>query len=96
MTHRLGYSQLSTDAYTVLDRLVPIEREIRDEAGRWYLTRVLPYRSTEDRIEGVVITFVEITDRKLAETRCTKANNSAASRSRAAAWARGDGTSRNG
>lgn len=67
LTHRLGYSQLSTDAYTVLDRLVPIEREIRDEAGRWYLTRVLPYRSTEDRIEGVVITFVEITDRKLAE-----------------------------
>ena len=40
---------------------------MHDEAGRWYLTRVLPYRSTEDRIEGVVITFVDITRRKQAE-----------------------------
>ena len=44
-----------------------MEREIEDEAGRWYLTRVLPYRSTDDRIEGVVITFVDITGRKRAE-----------------------------
>jgi PAS domain S-box-containing protein len=67
LTHRLGYPQLRDDARVVLDRLIPIERETRDDQGRWYLTRVLPYRSSEDRIEGIVITFTEITTRKLAE-----------------------------
>jgi two-component system CheB/CheR fusion protein len=67
LTHRLGYDELRDDARRVLDHLVPVEREVRDEEGRWYLTRVLPYRSTQDRIEGVVITFVEITKRKEAE-----------------------------
>jgi len=67
LTHRLGYDELGEDARRVLDRLTPIEREVQDEAGRWYLTRVLPHRSPEDRIEGVVITFVDITTRKEAE-----------------------------
>jgi two-component system CheB/CheR fusion protein len=67
LTHRLGYGELVSDAESVLNRLIPIEREVQDEAGRWYLTRVLPYRSTEDRIEGVVITFIDIDTRKRAE-----------------------------
>ena len=67
LTHRLGYPGLREDAVAVLSRLVPIEREVQDDSGRWYLTRVLPYRSTEDRIEGVVITFVDIDTRKKAE-----------------------------
>ena len=67
LTHRLGYDELQADARRVLDKLAPVEREVQDEAGRWYLTRVLPYRSTEDRIEGVVITFVDITTRKEVE-----------------------------
>jgi two-component system CheB/CheR fusion protein len=64
LTHRLGYAMLRSDAEAVLNRLAPIEREVQDDAGRWYLTRVLPYRSTDDRIEGVVITFVDIDSRK--------------------------------
>jgi two-component system CheB/CheR fusion protein len=67
LTHRLGYPDLIVDAQGVLSRLVPIERELQDDAGRWYLTRVHPYRSNDDRIEGVVVTFVDITDRKDAE-----------------------------
>ena len=67
LTHRLGYRDLRKDAEGVLGRLVPVEREIQDETGQWYLTRVLPYRSTDDRIEGVVITFIDITTRKDAE-----------------------------
>jgi two-component system, chemotaxis family, CheB/CheR fusion protein len=66
LTHRLGYTHLQDDAARVLEKLVPIERELQDEADRWYLTRVMPYRSSDDRIEGVVITFVEITARKSA------------------------------
>ncbi len=67
LTTRIGYPDMRTDAAQVLSRLVPLERELQDEAGSWYLTRVLPYRSTEDRIEGIVITFVDITNRKIAE-----------------------------
>jgi two-component system CheB/CheR fusion protein len=66
LTHRLVYAELRNDAETVLNSLTPIEREVRDNDGQWYLTRVLPYRA-EDRIEGVVITFVDITRRVNAE-----------------------------
>ncbi len=67
LTHRLLYGDLREDAQSVLGHLVPVEREVQDASGRWYLTRVLPYRSTEDRIEGIVITFIDIDNRKRAE-----------------------------
>jgi two-component system CheB/CheR fusion protein len=67
LTHRLGYDDLGDDAQRVLDQLVPIEREVRDDTGQWYLTRILPYRSTENRIDGVVVTFIDIDTRKRAE-----------------------------
>ncbi len=67
LTHRLGYEQLRSDAEVVVSRLVPIEREIEDDAGHWFLIRVLPYRSTEDHIEGIVLTFIDITAQKKAE-----------------------------
>jgi two-component system CheB/CheR fusion protein len=67
LTHRLGYKDLRNDAEAVLDHLVPVEREVQDDEGRWYLTRMHPYRSGEDRIEGVVVTFIDITDRKDTE-----------------------------
>jgi two-component system, chemotaxis family, CheB/CheR fusion protein len=66
LTHKLGYPELASDALTVLNRLVPMEREVQDEAGTWYLARVLPYRTNEDRIDGVVITFIDIDARKKA------------------------------
>jgi two-component system, chemotaxis family, CheB/CheR fusion protein len=67
-TNRLGGHQLAADAERVLDRLVPVEYEVRSDDGRWLLTRVLPYRTSDDRIEGVVITFVDITRRWEAES----------------------------
>jgi two-component system, chemotaxis family, CheB/CheR fusion protein len=67
LTHRLGYDALNDDVEEVLETLVPVEREVEDERGRWFMSRVLPYRSSEDKIEGVVITFFEITTRKHAE-----------------------------
>ena len=71
LTHRLGYSGLLDDAQKVLDTLVRIEREVESEDGRWHLIRVLPYRTVEDRIEGVVITIVDVTRLKqsVAEAR---------------------------
>jgi two-component system CheB/CheR fusion protein len=71
LTHRLGYPELKSDAESVLTQLVPLERELKDETGRWFLARVLPYRSTEDRIDGIVITFIDIDARKKAEETVT-------------------------
>ena len=67
LTHKLGYEDLRGDAERVLATLIPIEREMQDNEGHWYSTRVKPYRSSDDRIDGLVITFVDITRPKVAE-----------------------------
>ncbi|HZY16912.1 MAG TPA: PAS domain S-box protein [Ramlibacter sp.] len=64
---RLDYPALSEDAARVLERLVPIEREVGLPDGAWFLTRMLPYRTQDDRIGGVVLSFIDITERKQAE-----------------------------
>jgi two-component system CheB/CheR fusion protein len=45
----------------VLDTLVPIEREVRTQDGAWFLARMQPYRTVDNIIEGVVLTFTDIT-----------------------------------
>ncbi len=72
LTNRLGYADMQNDAQRVLTNLIPMEREVQDDKNRWYLTRVLPYRSTDDRIEGVVITFIDITQRRESEEELRK------------------------
>lgn len=51
----------------VLRTLIPLEREIAATDGRWFRTRVMPYRTLDDVIDGVVITFMEITAAKRLE-----------------------------
>jgi two-component system CheB/CheR fusion protein len=51
----------------VLESQQTSEQEVETRDGRWYMMRTLPYRTTEDRISGVVLTFVEITQRKQTE-----------------------------
>ena len=55
---------LLADARTVLQTRMPIEREIEAQSGAWYVGRILPYRTQNDGVEGVVITFTDITERK--------------------------------
>ncbi len=62
LTHRLETDELPDLARRVLSDLHALEREVRTREGRRYLVRVLPYRSLEDRIEGVVLTFIEVSD----------------------------------
>jgi len=57
---------LLTDARTVLQILEPIEREIETQHGAWYIRRILPYRTQDNGVEGVVITFVDVTERRRA------------------------------
>jgi two-component system CheB/CheR fusion protein len=66
-THRLDYDSLAQDAEAVLSNLQSKEREVRADDGRWYLARMLPYRTMEDRIDGLVLSFVDITDHRHAE-----------------------------
>jgi two-component system CheB/CheR fusion protein len=66
-THRLDYDGLVGDARKVQRDLASSERELRGKDGSWYLTRLKPYRTVEDKIDGVVITFVDIGERRRAE-----------------------------
>lgn len=58
--------QLLEDAERVLESLAPIERETRMPDGQEFLRRILPYRTQQDRIEGVVVTFTNITELRRA------------------------------
>jgi two-component system, chemotaxis family, CheB/CheR fusion protein len=62
-------ADLAGDVERVLDRLERVEREVQTRDERWQLMRALPYRTSDDRIDGVVLTFVDITARKNAENR---------------------------
>lgn len=66
-THQLDYDALVADARAVLDNLAPIEREIRSRKGGWYLVRIRPYRTVDDKIDGVVATFVDVSERRETE-----------------------------
>ena len=67
LAQRFGGGRLVEDAEAVIGRLETTEREVEAEDGRWYLVHARPYRSVEDRIDGVVVTFVDITRRKADE-----------------------------
>jgi len=67
LTHRLLYKEFTEDAEQVIRSLMPVEREVQAEHGQWYMVRQRPYRTAENRIEGLVITFVDITKLKAAE-----------------------------
>ncbi len=69
ITGQLEYDGLVADAETVLDKLRTVEHEVRTKDGTVFLRRILPYRTSEDQINGVVVIFVDITERKKAEDR---------------------------
>lgn len=61
LTSRLRYQRLVEDAREVLSSLVSKEVDVQAEDGAWFLMRIMPYRTTENLIDGLVITFVDIT-----------------------------------
>ncbi|HEV7135141.1 MAG TPA: chemotaxis protein CheB [Steroidobacteraceae bacterium] len=63
--------ELMGDARQVMAKLVPLESEVLSHSGRWYLMRTLPYRTEDNHIAGVVITFIDLTARKQAEQAIT-------------------------
>ncbi|HEY0064008.1 MAG TPA: CheR family methyltransferase, partial [Telluria sp.] len=69
ITHKLRYPELGSDAATTFESLRAVEREVASDDGRWFIARLLPYRTGTDQIDGAVLTFIDITTRRLAEDR---------------------------
>jgi len=63
----LVYPELAADAMEVLRTLAFIQKQITTSDGRWFSTRIMPYRTFDDRIDGLVITFFNISDHKKLE-----------------------------
>jgi two-component system CheB/CheR fusion protein len=58
--HAIDIPDLDSLLLGVIETLTPVEREVRDDAGRWYALRVRPYRTVENRIDGAVLVLVDI------------------------------------
>jgi two-component system CheB/CheR fusion protein len=71
----LIYPALVTDAQEVLRTLIFSERSITTGDGRWFTVRIMPYRTMDNRIDGVVITFADITAAKKVEAGLREKNS---------------------
>ncbi|MCB0084478.1 MAG: PAS domain S-box protein [Caldilineaceae bacterium] len=68
ITHRLRHTDLAGLAAHVSTTSERVEATVQDYGDRWYVLRLFPYRTITDEIEGVVITFIDISDLKRAES----------------------------
>jgi two-component system CheB/CheR fusion protein len=64
---QLDYSTLADDADKVLETLENVEKEVLTRDGQWYNVRIHPYRTTSNVIDGLVLTFSEVTTQKQAQ-----------------------------
>ena len=67
ITHKLDYESLAGDAAEMLKTLKLVERPVSSGDGKQYLARMRPYRTNDDRIDGAVLTFVDVTALRQAE-----------------------------
>jgi len=65
----LLYTDLEKDARNVLRTLVFCEKQVESRGGGWYTMRIRPYRTVDNVIDGVVVTFINITELKQLEAR---------------------------
>ncbi|MDZ7737895.1 MAG: CheR family methyltransferase [Bacteroidales bacterium] len=65
----LEYPDLVDDAREVLRTLVFIQKQIPAKDGRWFSIRIMPYRTVDDRIDGLVITFINLSELKQVESK---------------------------
>ena len=69
---KLKYEKLIEDAHEVLNTLASREVEVETTDNQWYLMRILPYRTVDNIIDGVVVTFLDIHAQKMAFERISQ------------------------
>jgi two-component system CheB/CheR fusion protein len=69
IVNELDYPALMDDALEVLTTLVFRERQAKTYDGRWFRIRIMPYRTVDNLIDGVVITFIDISEIKQLEAK---------------------------
>lgn len=74
LSSNLIYNGIIEDVQKVLAKLVPIKKAVKSTDKIWYLMQIMPYRTSENVIEGVVLTFVDITPEKEMAERLKTAN----------------------
>jgi two-component system CheB/CheR fusion protein len=74
MVTDLQYPEIADHAHEVLRTLVFKETDISTNDRRWFTVRIMPYRTHDDHIDGLVITFIDITKAKRAEVELATAN----------------------
>lgn len=67
ITHSLEYDEIVDDVKHVLNTLEKVKKVVSHSDDRWFIMRLRPYRSTENKIEGVVIAFTEFTELRDAQ-----------------------------
>jgi two-component system, chemotaxis family, CheB/CheR fusion protein len=67
ITSKVNLDDLLLDVKQVLGTLQTVEREFEANQGEWFLMRIFPYRTNQDLINGVVISFIDISARRQAE-----------------------------
>lgn len=65
----LKYDNMIRDLENVLQYLTPVETEVQTNEGKWFNMRIIPYRTTDNRIDGAVTTFTSIEDQKKVHSR---------------------------
>ena len=69
----LQYPEISSHAAQVMRTLITIETEISTNDDRWFKVRIMPYRTIDDRIDGIVMTFTDVSEAKKLEIKLNKA-----------------------
>jgi two-component system CheB/CheR fusion protein len=73
LVSELDYPEIEEHARNVIRTLVSQERSACTNDGRWFRVRIMPYRTLDDHIDGLVITFTDITESKKLEVELKKA-----------------------
>ena len=73
VTQQIKGEDLDAEARSVLRSGEPVEREVRSRDDRWYYAKIHPYRTVDGAVDGIVLTFVDITERRRLEQKLVNA-----------------------
>lgn len=71
---QLKYGNMIQDIQAVLDKLIPVEKEVQSTDGTWYKMSIKPYRTMDQRILGAVLTFEDVDTQKKYQENLEKLN----------------------